>query len=152
MRLVTTGLLLVLVVIVLIFALYNPTTVSITFWNASFPAVELWVVVVASIAVGALFAMTIALIDGTATRLENRRLRRSLRKLEAENNYLRTQPNTTERPGRATPAESVSPATARLPTSPRDAEPASAPVYGGGRDAAGDRDDDDDVYSGGSAV
>ncbi|MDH3626219.1 MAG: lipopolysaccharide assembly protein LapA domain-containing protein [Acidobacteriota bacterium] len=142
MKVLIVLLFMLLTAVVVVFAIYNTATVPITVWYTSFPAVELWVVVVVSIIVGVVFALTIGLVEGTATRIENRRLRRTLRKLETENNYLRTQPSSARHR-----TESPLPAPLAPMTAPAIVEPASAPVYG-----SGDEDEDDDVYSGGSAV
>lgn len=142
MRALIVALFLLLTVVVVVFAIFNSASVPITLWNTSVPAVDLWVVVLVSIIVGAVFALTIGLVEGTATRIENRRLRRTMRKLETENNYLRTQPSSARR--KPLPSSETPP----LPevTSSAAHEPASAPVYEGGAD------DEDDIYSGGSAV
>ena len=55
---------------------------------------RLWLVVLASVLLGAAIMGVLGLIDGARTRLDNRRLRRGVHKLETELNFLRTQPAT----------------------------------------------------------
>jgi len=111
--------------------------------------VALWVVVFAAFTLGALVAAIIALAEGTATRLSNRRLRRELHKLETEVNYLRTQPRS---PRPEPDAVLVETRPGRRPEPPA-APPSSAPVYSAAHDDTDpDEEAEDDFYSGGRAV
>jgi hypothetical protein len=124
------------------------TRVPVTVLTTLYEAVPLSVVVVVSIAFTAVLVGIGAVAEGTKDRLENRRLRRELHKLETEINYLRTQPASTV--STASPAESAQPPRSRT-ASDGEATPPSAPVYGN-EDGDWSPDSDDDVYSGGRAV
>jgi uncharacterized integral membrane protein len=144
MRLLVIVLTILLFVGFLFFVMDNlDTEVQVRLAKRTYPSVQLFVVVLASIFVGMVYAGIIAVAEGANARLANRRLAREVGKLETELNYLRTQ-----RPG-APPSEPKVPPDATT-QSPSDALPdrASAPVYGG----EGDWTDDDDAYSGGRAV
>lgn len=127
------------------------TYVTITLWATEYPNVPIFYIVAVSVFVGALFSSIIAVVEGAKIRLDNRKLRRELRKQETEINYLRTQPPTT---GVPEPDEMEIVETAAPPepaTRPSRRHVPSAPVY----DA--DEDDyppssDDDFYTGGRAV
>jgi len=128
-------------------------TVSITVLNTAYEEVYIWAVVLLSVLLGVTFAALIAVIEGATIRFDNRRLRREIRKLETEINYLRTQPPSAARPEPDEPEPAV--ATSPEPTFSRAPayDPASAPVYGTDRDDwEPDDTDDDDIYSGGRAV
>ena len=66
--------------------------VSITVGATEYPDVHTFYVVLVSVFVGFVLTAVIAMVEGTRLRLENRRLRREIRKQETELNYLRTQP------------------------------------------------------------
>jgi hypothetical protein len=109
--------------------------------------IPLSVVVVVAIVFTAVLLGIGAVAEGAKDRLENRRLRRDLHKLETEINYLRTQPTTAL--GSQTPPQT-------RPTGPSseretDGGPPSAPVYGN-EDDEWSSGPDDDAYSGGRAV
>ena len=128
-----------LAVLVLGFWAANMETVPVTIWfGTTFPEVPLGVVVVIAVAAGAVFSGLIAVFEGARIRLDNRRLRKKVQRLEAEP----AQPKS-ER------TASAARATAREEDRPKQStreEPATAPVY------ESDRDPDDDPYSGGRAV
>lgn len=145
MRLLVIVLTILLFVGFLFFVMDNlDTEVQVRLGKRTYPSVQLFVVVLASIFVGMVYAGVIAVAEGANARLANRRLAREVGKLETELNYLRTQ-----RPdAAAVPSEARRDA---VPASAAEAPPdrASAPVY----DAEGDwTGDDDDAYSGGRAV
>lgn len=110
--------------------------------------VELAWVVFCAFAVGAVLASVIGVIEGTTLRFVNRRLRRDMRKLETEVNYLRTQP----RAERTAPAPASPEAKQAARPEPLDGLP-SAPVYEPDADGTEDDDSDDgEMYTGGRAV
>jgi len=144
-------LLLLLLIGVLYLAVKNPDEhVTIWIWREEFRDVALWEVVLASVFAG--FALTgiLGLIEGAGFRLQNRRLRREIQRLETELNYLRTQPASTA--AREPDALDTAP-TGRRPGDvvAGEVERPSAPVYGSAGLAAGD-EEDDDAYTGGRAV
>jgi len=105
------------------------TTVSVALpWN-TYPTVSLLTVVSYSIGLGVVVTAILAVFEGAAIRLNNRRLRREILKLETEVNYLRTQPRvTTIEPDDA--ATALPPLPVRTSTiDEKDVEPAAAPVY-----------------------
>ncbi len=136
----------VLALVMIGFGMSNPQPVSVTLWTTTRPDVPLGQVVGVAIAFGALFALLIALVEGTVIRLANRRLRREIQRLETELNFARTQP------GRSTPVsepdESSAPAAAPAGTT-RAAGLITRPVYGA--ESSGPSEDDE-AYSGGRAV
>ncbi|HEX5045219.1 MAG TPA: LapA family protein [Candidatus Polarisedimenticolaceae bacterium] len=145
MRLLVIVLTILLFVGFLFFVMDNlDTEVQVRLGKRAYPSVQLFVVVLAAIFVGMVYAGIIAVAEGANARLANRRLAREVGKLETELNYLRTQ-----RPGvpRAEPDKQAD----TVPSSAAEVLPdrASAPVYGGEGDWTGD---DDDAYSGGRAV
>ena len=91
MRLALPVLLIVFVILLFMFALTNDARVDVTLVSSTYRSVHLTIVVLVSLVVGVIFTGTLALIEGTSSRLNNRRLRRRLEKLEAEMNFLRTQ-------------------------------------------------------------
>jgi uncharacterized integral membrane protein len=92
MRVALPILLIVLVSLLVMFALTNlDSRVSVTLWNRTYPSAHLVFVVLASMSVGAILVGIVAIIEGAAIRLANRRLRREIQRLETENNFLRTQ-------------------------------------------------------------
>lgn len=125
--------------------------VSVTIWSTQYTDIPTFYVVLVSFILGFVFTAIIAIAEGARSRLENRRLRRQLRKQETELNFLRTQPPVAARPEPdaldlggstdAAPPETRDPA-GHLPT---------APVYGMDEDDA-TPEPDDDIYSGGRAV
>ena len=128
------------------------SVVSIKLWGAEYPDIPIWQVVIISIGVGAALIGLLATVEGASIRFENRRLRKNMRKMERELNFLRT----TQPSGKRAPEPDAIEASsaAALPAAPVAAplsEPASMPVYGEKDDWPPDNDDDD-VYSGGRAV
>jgi len=111
------------------FAVSNAnTTVSVALpWN-TYPTVSLLTVVSYSIGLGVVVTAILAVFEGAAIRLNNRRLRREILKLETEVNYLRTQPRIAaiEPDDEAT---ALPPVPVRTSTDEKDAEPATAPIY-----------------------
>lgn len=154
MRLVVSVVLLLVFVGLLGFALTNfETRVPITIFETRHDDVSLFVVVVLAALFGALCVGAVAIAEGMALRIGNRRLEKEVLRLETELNYLRTQPLTPPRPepdaisaagGEATPA----PPSAR---SSDERAPASRPVYEP-ESGEWERDPGDDAYSGGRAV
>ena len=108
-------------------------------------------VVIVSVIVGAAATGILAVIEGTKTRLENRRLKRTCRTLETELNYFRTQP------GSSSQIESErSLTTSHAPEKGAEKSiainpPASAPVYDSDSGEQ-PRDSEDGTYTGGRAV
>ena len=136
------GVMLVLLLIVLIgFTIMNPQTVSITLWTTTYTDVALGVVVIVALLVGAVLTSIVAIFEGTAIRLANRRLRREIHRLETELHFVRTQPTERDEDEEASAASGRDGATA-LPAP-------SGPVYRAEDDAVAD---DDDPYAGGQAV
>ena len=152
MRLLLGVLALILLVGFLGFLATNPTTtVPVTIVQTQYQDVPLWLVVLAALTVMCVLMGIYTVAEGAATRLENRRLKRELHKLETEINYLRTQPRVTLSPD----LDDVAPpegAAATEPPAGSEQQPPSAPVYGDHGDDWNPESDDDDVYSGGRAV
>lgn len=151
MRLLIIVLTLILFVAILGFILSNlDTRVDLQVLGAVHPAVALYLVVIVAVLVGIVYAGIIAVAEGAHIRLVNRRLSREIQKLETELHYLRTQP-----PGRPVEEpDSLPDRAARDPGATSENRPSehrpSAPVYH--TDPGTRVDDDDDFYSGGSAV
>lgn len=125
--------------------------VNITIWSTQYADVPTFYVVLVSFILGFVFTAIIAVAEGARSRLENRRLRREIRKQETELNFLRTQP-----PAAAAPEpdalETSGADEARPPRGPDAAgQLPSAPIYGMGDDEIAP-EPDDDIYSGGRAV
>jgi len=150
MRLMIWLTLILLAILLVGFLLTNlDTRVPITIWATDYPGVHIFWVVLISVVVGFLFTAFIAFVEGARARLDNRKLRREVHKLETEINYLRTQPRPSAPPepdalvrGNDAPGEL---------SAPRDEFP-SAPVYGLDEEEDAPHDPDDDVYTGGRAV
>jgi uncharacterized integral membrane protein len=146
MRLLVIVLTIVLFVGFLFFVMDNlETDVEVRIGERTYPSVQLFAVVLASILVGILYAGIIAVAEGANARLANRRLQREVGKLETELHYLRTQKL---RPAPVEPEAPAAPPEEGARPEAADDRP-SAPVYGS--DAA-DWTDEDDAYSGGRAV
>ncbi len=154
MRLLVILLTIMLLVNILGFVLTNlETKVEVTVWKTQHRDVPLFAVVILSVLAGIVYSGVIAVAEGANLRFENHRLRRDLQKIEAELNYLRTQPVITGR--RAEPdaiQEPSGPGGFRSPDANDEAgsPPASAPVYDA--EAVWDDSRGDDPYSGGRAV
>lgn len=152
MRLLVVLMTFLLFVAIIGFVLTNlDTRVGVTVWKTQYPDLPLFLIVIAAVFAGIVYAGIIGVSEGAHIRLANRRLTREVQRLETELNYLRTQPP----PGPRAEPDAVSEARA-LPEPSRTDEGAgpavpTAPVYGPGDDDwAGDSDDD--TYSGGRAV
>jgi len=151
MRLLVILLTILLLVNILGFILTNlETRVEVTVWKTQHRDVSLLAVVMLSVLAGIVYAGVIAVAEGANVRMENRRLRREIQKLETELVYLRT-----ERPRAPNGALDSAPETPRKTpdeASPAASEtPASAPVY----DTSGygwDDDSGDGAYTGGRGV
>ncbi len=117
--------------------------VNVNLWGTLYSDVPLYRVVGISFALGAAFVTIIALAEGSVIRLSNRRLRKKIHRLETETSFLRSQP---------TPAdETDSPAGPPAASSRRGVETIpTAPVYETRETTRGP--EDEDTYSGGSAV
>lgn len=154
MRVVFSLLTLVLLVFVGGFVFTNmETRVPITVVKSSYPDVRLVFVTICAVVVGALYTGLIAVAEGAAIRLANRRLEREVQKLETELNYLRTQPVGPARPEPDAISRDSGASVPTLGAAPRDDEerPPSAPVYDADSDTW-ERDPGDDAYSGGRGV
>lgn len=154
MRLLIIVLTLILFVAILGFVLSNlDTRLDLHVLGTVHPAVALYLVVIVAVLVGIVYAGIIAVAEGAHIRLVNRRLSRQIQKLETEIHYLRTQPpvGRSEEPDSLPDAEPAEPAEpqATAESRPPKHRP-SAPVYH--TDPGTPVDDDDDFYSGGSAV
>jgi len=133
MRLVLPLLLILLGVLLVGFLIHNPEQrVDLTLGGARYPQVPLTLVVLVSLTLGVAFTAIVALIEGASIRLVNRRQRREIRRLEAENARLRAEPagraprepdalDAERAPARAAAARTAEPDLADLPR---------APVYG----------------------
>ena len=97
MRLALPLLLIVFVILLFMFALTNDSRVDVSLGSTTYRSVHLTIVVLVSLVVGVVFTGVLALIEGASSRLDNRRLRRRLEKLETEMNFLRTQRPTESR-------------------------------------------------------
>jgi hypothetical protein len=127
MRLVFPLLLLLLGVVVFGFVLANTgERVTIKIWDTEYPDVSLWQVALVALTLGVTFTAVVALVEGAAIRLANRRLRGEVQRLETENRFLRSQQGPPRLPPEqpAEVAEAIAPRarSERLP-------PADAPVY-----------------------
>ena len=129
MRLVFPVLLIVLGVVLIGFLITNPgERVDVTLGNTQYHDTPLSMVAFFALTVGVAFTAIVALIEGATIRLDNRRLRREIQRLETENDYLRAQPRN-DGPGKegSPPTDAgLSPLATR---GPNRASPASAPVY-----------------------
>ena len=149
MRLLFPVAIILLALVLIGFGVTNLATyVTINIWATEYPNVPIFYIVAVSVFVGAMFSAIIAVVEGAKIRLDNRKLRRELRKQETEINYLRTQPpaSSAPEPDEIEIAEQAAP-----PTKPSRRHVPSAPVY------EADEDDyppssDDDFYTGGRAV
>ena len=119
-------------------------------WFSSSTQMPLWMVVFIWVGITFLVTAGIGVIEGTANRLENRKLRREVHKLETELNFLRTQPGLRKSKLGLDLGEAVSGASTPPPPQAPLASLPSAPVYDAQENA--DSDPDDDMYTGGRAV
>lgn len=148
MRLLLVIVILALALGLITFSFVNAESrVSLTLFNTAYPAVRLLHVVFLSVLVGVIATAIIAVAEGTGTRLNNRRLRRDIRRLETELAYLRTQPSTASNTADVGTEEPRSPA----PPAEQPGVVPTAPVYGADVDSP-DTDPEDDMYTGGRAV
>jgi hypothetical protein len=153
MRLLVLVMIMLLAILLLGFLMTNlHTRTEVTVWTTVYREVHIFWVVLGAVAVGVGFTAFLAIAEGASTRLDNRRLRREVHKLENEINYLRTQPRPTA-PPEPDALDRREPRSLREPYA-RDerTDPASAPVYGMDDDEEPHRDADDDMYTGGRAV
>lgn len=145
--------LLIIVILAMLLALLGfsatniETLTTVTLWETTYRDVPLWSVVFLSALCGIVSVGIIGVVDGALVRLRNRRMERELRRLEAELNFLRTQPSA----GRLEPDLPVHVAIPDddgelVADDRREDVLVSAPVYG-----AVD-EDEDDPYTGGRAV
>ena len=125
MRLVFPAWLIALGVVLIGFQITNPgARVDVTVGNAQYDNAPLSLVAFFALSVGVAFTALVALIEGATIRLDNRRLRREIQRLETENNFMRTQPQPAETAGEPKAALRG----ARPIEAPAE-RPASAPVY-----------------------
>ena len=152
MRFFFWALIIVVGVGLLFFAVTNRAPVTVTLGQVDYP-MSAWELALGAFLVGAVLASIVAIVEGAAIRLDNRRLRREIHKMETELNFLRTQP---PRPARPEPdaLETAPEARAALPPAggEKRPEPPSAPVYDTDPDDWPPESEDDDAYSGGRAV
>ena len=154
MRLLVILMTILLLVNVLGFVLTNvDTRVELTVWKTQHRDVPLFAVVMLSVLAGIVYAGVIAIAEGANLRIENRRLRREIQKLDTELVYSRT-----ERPKVSRPEPDALTETAgnrpqgREAAGPPDTNPpASAPVYDPGGYGF-DEESGDGSYTGGRAV
>jgi uncharacterized integral membrane protein len=125
--------------------------VDITLFSTQYTDVPTFYVVLVSLIVGFVFTAIIAIVEGARSRLENLRLRREIRKQEAELNYLRTQPPATAPPEPDALERVDPPAAIPVEKATDGGHVPTAPVYGMDEDDS-PPDPDDDIYSGGRAV
>lgn len=152
MRLVVSLVLLVVFIGLLGFALTNfETRVPITVFETTHPEVRLFAVVILAALFGATCVGIVALVEGTALRIANRRLEKEVARLDSELNYARTQPLGPPRPEPDAVAGSAAPAEASR-ASDAEALPPSRPVYEPDAEEWAERDPGDDAYSGGRGV
>ena len=136
----------------LLFSLTNRGPVAVSLGQTTYENVPVWTFGLASLIVGVLLTGIVAVIEGAGIRLDNHRLRREMRKMETEINFLRTQPTAAPRAEPDALEVTTEPIGALpAPAGPLESDPPSAPVYDT------DPDDwppesDDDTYSGGRAV
>ncbi len=125
MRLVFPALLIALGVVLIGFLITNPgQRVDVTVGNAQYENAPLSLVAFFALTVGVAFTALVALIEGATIRLDNRRLRREIQRLETENHFLRTQPHHADASGEPQTEVPETRSTEALA-----ARPASAPVY-----------------------
>jgi len=127
------------------------STVDITVGSTKHAGMSTIWVVAASVAVGVVLTGVIGIVEGARTRLENLRLRREMRKMENEINYLRTLPKGQGRPepdALDVPEPDVGAPVRREETA---SHVPMAPVYEMD-DEDVPPDPDDDFYTGGRAV
>ncbi len=125
MRLVFPALLIALGVVLIGFLITNPgERVDVTVGNAQYENTPLSLVAFFALTVGVAFTALVALIEGATIRLDNRRLRREIQRLETENQFLRTQPHHA-----GTPDEPETDMPKARSTKASLVRPASAPVY-----------------------
>ena len=92
MRLVFPLVLILLLVVLIGFVITNPAEhVTVTIGNTQYPDVPLPLVALIAMTLGVAFTSAVALTEGAAIRLANRRLRREIQRLETENSFLRSQ-------------------------------------------------------------
>ncbi len=74
---------------VLLLVILNPATTELNLFFRAYPQVPVAVVMVASLLTGIVFTCLISIIDGIRMRVQNRRLRREVTRLEDEVEHLR---------------------------------------------------------------
>jgi len=153
MRLLTYVVLIVVGVGFVGFVMTNlDSRVDITIGSTVHSGVPAWVVVAVSLVVGFFFTALIAIVEGARTRIENRRIKREIRKMETEIHYLRTLPRSQPKAEPDALAAPEPPDTVPIaPATDATSHVPMAPVYGMD-DEEIPPDPDDDIYSGGRAV
>ena len=92
MRLLFAGFLIFVLALLVGFVLADPgQRVTLTFGSKQFTDVALPIVLLVALTLGVAFTGVIALFEGAIIRLENRRLRKQLERIETENSFLRSQ-------------------------------------------------------------
>ena len=121
--------LIVLLVVLVGFLITNPAEhVTVTIGSTQYPDVPLALVALIALALGVALTSVVALTEGAAIRLANRRLRREIQRLETENSFLRSQSDLpASEPNDYEPSPSSE--LPELTDSPPRKRPASAPVY-----------------------
>ena len=129
MRVVYSLMMILLVLLLVGFLITNPDQrVSITVVNTEYLDVSLVMALFVSLALGAALTAVVGIIEGATIRLSNRRLRREIQRLEAENSVLRSQSASVELSSEESPSSGGGPGRPR----PRDGGSSyrpSAPVY-----------------------
>jgi len=131
MRVVYSLMMILLVLLLVGFLITNPDQrVSITVVNTEYPDVSLVMALFVALALGAALTAVVGIIEGATIRLSNRRLRREIQRLEAENSVLRSQSTSLDPPSEGAPPPGGVPERPR--PRPREAGSSyrpSAPVY-----------------------
>ena len=131
MRVVYSLMMILLVLLLVGFLITNPDQrVSITVVNTEYLDVSLVMALFVSLALGAALTAVVGIIEGATIRLSNRRLRREIQRLEAENSVLRSQSASVDLSSEESPSSGGGPGRPR----PRERERGSsyrpsAPVY-----------------------
>lgn len=133
MRLVFPLMLILLSLVLVGFLITNPSQrVEVTLGSTQYTDVPLSLVALIAMTVGVAFTAVVALIEGAAIRLTNRRLRREIQRLQTEQSFLRPpSPAVAPPPGEPDVYDvaDVDPELHAVREESTSARPASAPVY-----------------------
>jgi len=129
MRVVYSLMMILLVLLLVGFLITNPDQrVSITLVNTEYPDVSLVMALFVALAIGAALTAVVGIIEGATIRLSNRRLRREIQRLEAENGVLRSQSTSLDLPPEEPPPPGGGPVRPHRREAGSSYRP-SAPVY-----------------------